>query len=152
MFKTYEFENFSFEIFNDPANKIAKVSQHALTRECAQLVTNQSRSTEIHINDIRHNLFDASTIIIGRDKSRHIFAFSTSDIIKIDLYYIIHLKYTAVSHAFQGEGFYFILLALKILEEARRIRQAYNFIDERHILLGTQTNNPLVYVHCRTHL
>ena len=148
MFKTYEFKDFSFEIFNDPANKISKTSQDELTWECTQLEKDTSGHTRLHLADTRQQLFDTSTLILGRDKSRHIFSFSTSNVINIDLYHIIYLKYTVVSCAHQGKGFYSILLALKILEEAHKIKQSDSQIDENHILLGSRTQNPLVYHVC----
>jgi hypothetical protein len=141
--KAYRTGSYWIEVYDNPSVNLAPQLQDQLIQECMPVVQNGFVEQNIDEEVVRRHIFRTSTSIIIRNKYRCIIGVAGSSIIDIDEYKIIYLQGATILKEYRDYGLHKLTLAIRLFEDAKKVGK--ELIENRKLLVGGRTQNPLVY-------
>ncbi len=130
--------NFVLETVSNPSDTLSSANKADIVSQSIPIARAAFRNEGVTESDAILHAINVSTGVYLRDSSGKLIGFSGCIPESILGRTVIHLKGTALMPNIQGEGLYSLITVLRILFEVEKH-------NSENILIGTRTQNPIVF-------
>jgi hypothetical protein len=141
--EAYPVGEYVVEVYDNPSANLSLHAQEKLIRDCMPLAQNGFGAQHIDAEVVRQHVLRTSTSIVIRKEFDQVVGVAGSSVLKIDEHLIIYLQGAVISKECQDHGLYKLTVAARVMAEVKKIDEFY--IKNNKVLIGTRTQNPLVY-------
>jgi hypothetical protein len=139
----YQVGEYVVEVYDNPATNLSPSAQDKLIQDCLSVAQDGFGTQHVDAEVVRRHVLHVSTSVIIRQGYDQVIGIAGSSVLQIENHRIIYLQGATILNACRSRGLYKLSVAVRILAEAQKLEA--NGVGNSNVLIGTRTQNPIIY-------